>query len=251
MTDDRLMLVDDREGSRQFAKLLRPSELGRLPFGDVSFLGNGPNGRPVPIGIELKQLSDVLSCITTGRFSGHQLPGLHSSYEYIYLVYYGIYSLDQRTGSLTVPRPRPGDKKGWVNASIGSRAFMYREFESWLATMELRGGVRIRRAATVREAAAVVQSLFSWWGKDWEGHHSHLALQEDPPWGLLRKPNLLRKMAAQLPGVGWTRSAAVASHFDSVLEMVNAGEKEWRQIEGIGKKTAATVIASLEGKSSA
>lgn len=237
------MLIDDRAGSKQFIKWLDPATLARLSYGDVSFMGEGPDGRPVPIGIELKQLSDVLKCITDGRFSSHQLPGLRASYEVVYLVFYGPYKCDLETGTLLVPRQ--GD---WKTAHIGSRGFMYRELDSWLSSIELRGGVRIRRTWNVREAATVCQSLFSWWGKEWDKHRAHAELQDVVlEQVMLLPPTLLRKIAAQLPGVGWKRSRDVSTHFNSVLEMVLASSEEWQSIQGIGKVIANKVIKAIGG----
>jgi ERCC4-type nuclease len=51
-------------------------------------------------------------------------------------------------------------------------------------------------------------------------------------------------MASQLPGID-RRAEKVAEHFGSVRAMVEAGEKEWQAIEGIGKVTARAVVRAI------
>jgi hypothetical protein len=68
---------------------------------------------------------------------------------------------------------------------------------------------------------------------------------------LLVKPPLVRRVAAELPQIGLTRSADVARRFKTVLEMAKAGEKEWRDlvVDG-GKRLGArglTVYNAIRG----
>ena len=53
-------------------------------------------------------------------------------------------------------------------------------------------------------------------------------------------------MAHQFPNVGWERSIAVEKHFGSIRAMINADEKEWMQIEGIGKVTARKICDAID-----
>ena len=52
-------------------------------------------------------------------------------------------------------------------------------------------------------------------------------------------------MAAQLEGIGWEKSAAVAARFATVLDMVVATEKEWQAVPGVGKTLAARAVQQL------
>jgi len=84
--------------------------------------------------------------------------------------------------------------------------------------------------------------------KRWHTHTAHTALHKDAtifnaPRALsfiedVGKPTLLRKIAAELPGVGVGRSALVEKHFGSVYNMFMATEKDWLKIDGVGKVTA-------------
>ena len=60
-----------------------------------------------------------------------------------------------------------------------------------------------------------------------------------------KSPNLVRRVAAQLEGIGWEKSAAVATRFATVLDMVVATEKEWQAVPGVGKTLAARAVQQL------
>ncbi|KKK85044.1 hypothetical protein LCGC14_2777270, partial [marine sediment metagenome] len=61
------------------------------------------------------------------------------------------------------------------------------------------------------------------------------------------KPTLVRRIANELPGIGWERSVAVAAKFSSVAAMMSATQKDWTEIEGIGSKIAKEVKRALSG----
>jgi ERCC4-type nuclease len=240
-----LILVDPREGSKQYAPLLSslgaPVELTPLDFGDAVFFGSDRS-----VGIELKKFDDMLQCIVTGRFSGHQLPGLASTYDDVWLIVEGLW--------------RPGDdgvleqwgwnhttrKAGWVSAGKGKRRWMYRDFDNYLTTIEVKGGVRVKRTSSETETARVVYGLYNWF-QDVEGHRAHLAFNRaGRDQAIFTRPTLARRVAAELPGIGFDRSGMIAGHFETVRKMVAADEKEWRTLPGIGKKLAKDIVESWD-----
>jgi ERCC4-type nuclease len=83
-----MLLVDSRAGSRDLVKPLAKVlgtdnvEETTLDFGDVAFTGRGPNNTPLDIGIEHKQVADIVACCRDGRFAGHQLPGMRKRFVY-------------------------------------------------------------------------------------------------------------------------------------------------------------------------
>lgn len=239
--------LDDRTGSGDLFPLLRslgvPCILTRLNYGDAAFIGNGPDGCPMPIGVEIKTISDILKCIGDGRFAGHQLPGLVSEYDYYWLVTEGVYRADPDTGIL-----QHYSRGGWKESTIGSRRYMYRELEQWLLTMSIRGGVRVHRTSSRNETASFLRHLYSWWtAKDWSDHRSHLVAHSSftPDTALLVRPSLSRMVAKELPGIGWERAEAVAKAFPTVVEMAVAEVDDWEHIPGIGKKTAEKVVRAI------
>jgi ERCC4-type nuclease len=227
-----------------------PCELTRLEYGDAMFTGNGESG-PIYCGVEIKKVHDALACMGDGRFAGRQLPGLVSHYDRVWLFIEGKYYPDFNTGILRVEgrtdsRASSGKSPRSKELLLGSRRFMYRDLEHWLTTMEVRANIRIRRTRDRIETARGVADLASWFAKDWGDHKSHLALHEDQPDGaILIKPSLCRKVAAQLPGIGWKRSGDVAKKFDTVVKLAVADEVEWESIPGIGSGIAEKVWNAL------
>lgn len=242
-----MLFVDSRIGSFDLEPMLKslgaPVELTTLEFADCCFVGSGPEGRPVQVGIELKKLNDMLSCITTGRFSGHQLPGLVQNYDEIWLIVEGIYRANPRDGILETYKG--GD---WRAVELGARRWQYRDLEAFLTTAEVKAGVRVRRTNSRDETARVVAGLYAWWtATDYEDHRSHLALNRSRDIALLAKPSLTRRIANELPGIGFERSGMVAGHFETVRNMVNADESEWVVLPGIGKTIARRIVAEVNG----
>lgn len=234
-----MLIVDSRIGSKDLVTKIQGAELGKLEFADVAFLGN-INNHPVNIGIELKTVSDVLSCLKDGRFAGHQLPGMRRAYDYIYLIIEGGYRANV-DGLLEVIAGRGK----WVIHSHGG-ATMWRDLENWITTMEAKTNLNVRKTYNRRETVALVKALHSWWvNKEWGKHRSHLTFDRSGAPSLPIPPSLLRRMAAQLPRVGWSKSIAVEGHFKTIKEMVLASEKTWQEIEGIGKILSKKIVEGL------
>jgi len=244
-----MILIDDRTGSIDLAGYIRhwkvPCEVTRLQFGDAAFAGNGPEGDTY-VGIEIKAVHDALSCIGDGRFAGVQLPGLLGSYDRVWLVVEGQWYPNFSDGILRIESVRSHRTK---ELSFGARRFMYRELDHWLTTMEVRAGIRVRRTRDRRETARVIVDLFTWFSKPWADHRSHLALHEDlPDKAIFIKPSIIRKVASQLPGIGWGKSQQVEAKFRTVERMVSATPAEWSTIPGIGDKLAWTCYQALRSK---
>lgn len=239
-----MILVDDRIGSADLMGHLRhwhlPCEMTRLEYGDAAFVGNGPNG-PIPIGVEIKTVHDALACMSDGRFSGRQLPGLVATYERVWLFVEGWYKPDFSTGLLL----RAGEHRREL--SLGHRRFMYRDLDNWLTTMEVFGNLRVRRTGDRVETARGLADLYGWWtAKAFAEHKSHLAVHEErPDVALFVRPTTARMIAMQLPGVGFSKSQAVVAKFGTVERMVHATIKEWAEVDGIGGTMADRIYRAL------
>jgi ERCC4-type nuclease len=249
--------IDPRAGSAQLAPLLKqrgyPVELGRMEFGDASFMGVGPDGSPISISAEVKSLDDLTKCLTDGRFSGHQLPGLVMSYDQVWLLLIGVWRA-RADGILEYQQQRGKGMGYWRPLEIGRRMFMWRDLESFLLTLQLKGGIRVMRVDDYPTAAMFLGALYAWWTKGWSEHESHLQIHDSMRGelfdrALLTKPSLLRCVCAQLPNIGKEKSAAVASKFKTISNMVAASEADWVSIPGIGKTIARKVYLALRGGS--
>lgn len=237
-----MILIDDRAGSGPLAAHIKGSQLCRLEYGDASFGGNGPDG-PVLIGIEVKTVSDILSCIHDGRFAGHQLPGMQDAYDYIWLIINGEYRAENPSGLLQI---HGGGRKRWTSR-IGPRRYMYRDFDSWLISIETRGHMRVRQASNNWGVARIIKDLYRWWNlKQYDEHRAHISPHVLR--GPLAKASLVQKMASQLPGVGMARSIDVAKRFKNVAEMVAASSEDWVEIPGIGKGISEKVVREMHKK---
>lgn len=243
---NRIITVDDREGSRDLIHHLQhrgiPVQSGRLEYGDLSFWGHGNTG-PVRVGIEYKSIEDLANSMRTGRLSGHQLPGMAQQYRHLFLLIRGVWR--EGDGGIVECAVRGG----WRPLRAGITQFSWREIEGHLNTLELVGGVKVRRAATIHDTVSYITGLYNWFGKPWEDHGSHLTIYADPNPGsaFLFKPTLLRRVAKELPGVGWDKSKKIEDSFESVVDLCCASEKTLMEIEGIGRVTAQRIVRSLNG----
>ena len=239
-----MLLVDSRAGSAEFHPIFRSlgmdAQLTTMPFGDVSFIGIGPDHEPVTVGVEIKKIDDALACLISGRLAGHQLPGLIKSYDHIYLMIVGEYRSRSSDGIMEQRREGKGGGGGmyWTESGGGQRRWMWRDFESWLLTMSIMGGMRLIKVATVVEGAQYLKVLYNWYQRG--DHKSHLVLYSGKELysdsALMIKPPLSRRVAAELPGIGLNRSADVAKVFKTVMEMVEASEERWMELEVDGGK---------------
>ena len=249
-----MISLDPRAGSGDLLPLFPPNTatLQSLDFGDAAWLGLGPEEMPILVGAEIKKLSDALQCMGNGRFIGHQLPGLVNSYNAIYLIVEGVWRRD-RDGIMLTPR-----HTGWVPVEFGCRRFMVRDFEGWLTSIETMSPIRIRRTESRRATVAAVMDLYHWWtAKEFDHHRTLCQFDNSQDMAPMLKPGLVRRVAAQLPGISWVRSHHVALKFDNVLEMATAGERDWEEIkwqtsdgrnQGIGKGTARKVVRAIRGE---
>jgi ERCC4-type nuclease len=245
-----VIYIDDRTGSVEMAAYFQSHrthpaiELKRLPAADFAFSGNGPTG-PCMIGIERKRTKDMLSSIRTGRFSGEQLPKLLDHYEFAFLLVEGWSRTNYQTGEL-----EEWWGKKWCAVHLGSQrqAFLALELDSFLSTIELHTRVRVHRTLNERATTEDVINLQGYFAKPWDKHHAHIALHTPPEFATLGKAGTVRRVAAALNGVGWTRSAAVADRFTSVEEMVLATVKDWQKVDGFGKVLSKKVWQELHGE---
>ena len=248
-----MIFIDSRTGSNDLKPLIKGSLLVTLESGDVMFCGDGPEGG-VSIGVERKNINDLISSIASGRLSGYQIPKMLETYDVSYLVVEGIWKADKTNGQLLISKT---GGRTFIPVMHGRQRWSVEGICHYLTTLESMCGIRIRTTKGARDTATMIGYLYSWWNKPWSKHQSHLALHKDARMRYtprvinslepvaMERPSLLRKIAAELPGISLTRSQAVAGYFTSVRGMFEATEEEWRKIPGSGKATARMWFVEL------
>lgn len=222
-------------------------QLQHLEFGDAAFTGNGPAGEGCSwIGVERKRLRDMLGSIRSGRFSGHQLPGLVRCYDRAYLILEGHWRPSHDQDGLIECPHRAKESWGWEPVVIGQSRFLYRELSKFLVSVQTIAGIPVLRSRNPYETAHLIRDLEDWWTyKSWSEHRAHVAFNLTTDRGFIVKPSLLRRMAKELWQVGWELSAGVEAEFGTVVAMAGADEKRWRKIPGIGKKIASRAVRDI------
>lgn len=239
-----MLIVDERVGSKDLLIALQnlgvPAELGHLYSGDVSFIGRGINDAPVYIGLELKRTTDLIGSLRSRRFQGFQLERLVNTYDRAWLISEGMWR-EGDGGILEVYQA------GWRPALAGPRGVMASDLESWILSQTIRGGLGYRHCSHRVDTIRFIGVLYHWWvDRALDEHRGHQAIYTpSPDQASFVAPSLLRKIAAQLDGIGWEKSTAIETHFKTVVEMVEASESDWLEIPGIGKTLARRCVQSL------
>lgn len=246
--------VDDRVGAVELARYLPQSlvEIKHLEYADAAFLGRGPDDFPMTVGVERKTIPDLINSMETGRLSGHQLLGLRSYYQVVYLLLEGPFRASKE-GVLEIPRGRKGNRPAWRPAGYGGRAYMVGDITNYINSLAIVCGLHVWRTLDIRESARWILSTYRWWQKVWKDHRSHLRFNiggpASPPDGAtaeLLRPNLTRRIAKELPHVGWERAKALADAFPTPLELALASEEELESIPGIGSGIASKIVRAFQ-----
>lgn len=214
-----------------------------MDYGDVAFEGWKRN-EVVGIGCELKNVSDLVQSLQSRRLVDRQLPGMAKTYEVRYLIIEGVWRPSEHgtLEMLVYGKWRP------ARTSI-----TYSQVSRFLTTLELFGGVTVRRTSDVHETAHCLADLYHWWRKPWARHKGYTGWHKLPifdtnamrPDAVRRR---LRRVAEELPHVGWFRGVDVAEHFASIEDMVNAPLKRWLMIPRFGLKMANDIRAAIKAR---
>ena len=265
-----MLLIDYREGggkgirkeSEEMKQAIRrrgvEAEIASLEYGDYQFEGNGPYGKTL-VGFERKKVKDLLSCMTDDRFVGHQLPGLNKEYDYWWLWLEGIYQENQQTGMLQEPSGDTGGGSGggggvhWRDIRVGNTYYYFRQLDNFLNSLDVQFGVRVKYSRSMRHTVSTIVNAYNYWQKEWSDHRTGKVIYTPraPVTGFITEPkSLCRTFAAQIPGVGWEKSALVEQAFGkSARTMCNAGADRWIEIKpGFGKVLANRIPKQLRGE---
>lgn len=237
--------IDYRIGSEHLlpilGKMMLPTRLVELAFGDVAFNINGPKG-PLSVGVELKRIRDLVNSIRDGRLAGHQLPGMTQHYGVTVLMVEGLYQPSSH-GRLQIFRG------GWVDLTQPS--VMYAEVDNFITTLQMVMNIRFKRTGSPTESAHAIANMYRWGQKAWTDHNAHTQFDQPEFVGTLPLKPLgvvERACHAILPGFGIKRAIAAARKFPSVFHMAMSDVNDWTSIEGVGGKLASDMVKSINGE---
>ena len=238
-----MIMVDDRAGSKDIIRYIPPgvkTSLCRLDYGDCMWVGEGDKGY-VTVGVERKTVTELLQAITTGRLSGHQLIGMQSWYDHLYLVVDGLWGVDDN-GFITVRRGQQ-----WTSTMPDGRQVRLSYMTNYLNTLNIKVGVSTILLPSLYVTAQWVVHTYHWWQKPWDRHKAHTQFYVEPPERpLLVPPSLFCRMMKELDGVGWDKARALDEHFNSIEVMLAVGVKGLMKVPGIGKVMAKRIIYQLQ-----
>lgn len=224
-----MLLVDDRAGSQDLAAPLErlglPVELTRLNYGDVAFIGKGAGGAEVSIGIEFKQIGELVTSLRTGRLTGYQMMGMRDAYDYSYLFFEGQWLYDaqgrmqRRSRTSKALKPMPGNM---TISELLKRVFI----------MHLAGGLNPWPTLTRQDTLSSIRDLYrTWTDKALDQHKSHLAIYQAPS---LLPVSKFRVTVSTFPGLERAGSLAAEQAFaGNLAEAVNAPVARWAAITTI------------------
>lgn len=242
-----IILVDYRAGSKDLFQYIRNLTsrvtITHLEYGDVAWFGNGPDGSTLRIGIEHKDILDVLDCVSSGRFGGHQAIGMTQNFDRRFLLVEGRIRTDRTSG---VIQKWSWKDKQWENIVKAGRQFLFRDLLHWETTFEEQAQFKIVHTVDEHDSAQWVFSKYTWYMEEWD---DHTAMKQfyvpPPPNSVYYEPTFMCRVAKELYKIGWTKALAVEAAFKSVREMMNADEKTWAGIPGIGKLIARQIVADI------
>lgn len=219
-------------------------------FTDVAFIGVKEGGEPALIAVERKKIGDLSQCINDGRLVAQMQTCAEVGTDVFALVVEGRYRRNPDDGVLEIPvwgiNPRTGRRAELWSAV---RPLMqYSRFEQYLIELIWLARVIVCHTEHVHGTADTVRALYDNFQTMPYAHQSLNKIYSPPPTTVsLSVPGLVRRVAKELPGVGWVRSGVIADHFPSVEAMCEAGVKEWASLDGMGKLTAKRVVDALHG----
>lgn len=246
-----MIYVDDRIGSKELQPIIRkvgiPCELTRLPYGDACFDGNGPKGT-MSIGVERKKLNDMLNCIEDARYSSYQRPGMSMLYAKSFLAIEGLWAPGEAPGyeGRLMEGFRGGQSWGPLRTRHSSRGVLYSKLYRYLISIAL-SGVIITPSNGLYHTAFNICELYQYFQKKWNHHTSLIEVPKINLPDLSGKPSLALRWAACLDDVGPIKGVEAAAKFKTGINLAQADESDWMDIDGISAKLSRRIVKEIKG----
>ena len=235
-------LANDQDMIKALGSIAIPCAL----FTDCAFWGKNADGEDTTIGIERKKIGDLAACILDGRLLYQAQIAKENGVSVFVVIAEGRTRPNPEDGLLEIPvwgiNPRTMRRAEiWTPVKP---TMTYSRFDQFLTELHRDAGIMVKRTEDVKETAAVIKAL---WDNYQRADHQSLKQIFKPPTPTVQlvRPSLVRRIASELPDIGWEKSRAIDEHFRSVAEMVSADVKAWQEIPGIGKKIAEQVVSAV------
>jgi ERCC4-type nuclease len=247
-----LILIDYKGGAEgkkvplEFQALIKrigvPAQLSDLEYGDFAFEGHGPQGSMM-VGVERKTLHDMLNCIDDSRYNAQRI-GMRQMYGASILALEGHWRPHDPSGVLM-----EGFSGGvsWGYCKYRSQRTMSAKLQRFLFSVQLSGVLYVPSRDKWHTAFNVCE-LYHYFQKRWVDHTSLLEVQRIAIPQMTFQPNLVRKWANDIVGLGVKLSDLAARQFRTPIKLANADESEWLRIPGIGVPTAQDIVRQVWGK---
>ena len=246
--------------------------LTTLPSGDVSFYGNGSSGT-ISIGIEVKEITELLSSQLSGRLQDTQMRGMVNDYDegHRWILHYGRYRANPLDGTIQTWKEGHAQRRaGWYTFKAGQRTISYSFLEAFKCCSAKEYGFSFMRVENIIEAAQWLAVLYHTWTRPYHTHKSMNVFDKSQDvkakmrseivennareskfqvsiingkkngTGKNEEQKLIDRMSvfSQFPNIGYERAKAAANYFSSIRQGVNASANEWAEIQAIyqGKK---------------
>ncbi len=240
-------LSNDQDMIRALGSMAVPIPIA---FGDVVFWGASDTDIPIRVCVERKKIGDLASCILDGGYLYQAQSAKEAGMDVLCLIAEGQTRASPEDGLLEIlvwginPRTL---RRAQIYEPV-KPTIAYARFDQYLTELDYLANIIVKRSSDVRETAAIIKALWLNFQTPPSKHNSLHQMFSPPPQRVqLVKPSLVRRVANELPDIGWGKSQAVAEKFGTVRAMVEAGVKDWLDVDGIGKKTAEKVVRELSG----
>jgi ERCC4-type nuclease len=246
-----MIFVDYRAGSKELIEPLRKLgvevEKTTLDYGDLMWEGRGEKGAPVLVGVEFKQLRELVQALRSERLQGYQMKGMRDTYKYSYLM---------------VEDPLMYDRGGMLLRRAGRHRLApmagqmtVQELLKRKNVLHLCGGLNPIFTQCRKDSLQEILALYrTWTDVDLDKHKSHIAAYEAPS---LITISDVRRTLKTLPHIGNRASLAVEQHFGGNLaRALNAHLDEWAGImivddkgkqRRLGLKVAQAIVEYCHG----
>jgi ERCC4-type nuclease len=188
-----------------------------------------------------------LDSIDNAHYAGRQRGGMKLLYGINFLAVEGLTKPHEPDGYLM-----EGFNGG---ASWGRCRYQhdlpYSKLFNYLVSVALTG-VIITLSRDMYHTAYNVCCLYEYFRGPWDAHTSMREIQKLPLYGIGGRPSLVKRMAAQIDGIGVKLAEAAEAHFGTsdlaVERMMTATPAEWAKIKGISLQTAERIVKEIRGQ---